>query len=349
LRETSVLDNSGVRAAADTRQQMWQLMTAFRISRAIGVAVELRIPEFLARHPHTAAQLAADTNAHQPSLERLLHTLVAAEVLAKDASGRFSLTPLGEELNADRLGPAARFLDGENDFKSWTYLEHSIRTGERAFDHAFGMRNWDYYARNPAQGAIFDAAMRSLTTPTSRAVATVYDFSGAAKVADIGGGDGTMLVSILERNPHLRGVLFDRPGVIERARSRVEEAGLADRVELIGGSFFEAVPAGADVYLMKSIIHDWEDGDAIAIMTKCRAAAGSGGAALLVVERHLSDEIGPDDLNTMNSDLNMLVNPGGRERTDSEYAELFRRSGYRLERTLPLAVLNHQILEAVPV
>ena len=323
------------------------MITAFRISRAIGVAVELRIPEFLARHPHTAAQLAADTQTHEPSLRRLLHALVATEILAEGADGRFSLTPLGQELRPDRLGPAARLLAGALEFGSWVHLDNSIKTGERGFDRAHGMRNWDYYATHRADGAIFDAAMRSLTIPTSLAVATAYDFSRSGKVADIGGGDGTMLVAILEHNPHLRGVLFDRPGVVERARKRVEAAGLADRVEIVGGSFFEDVPAGADVYLMKSIIHDWEDDDAVAIMKRCRAAAGDSAAPLLLVERGLSDRIGPDDIDTVLSDLNMLVNPGGMERTDSEYSELFRRAGYRLARTLPLQP-QFQILEGVP-
>lgn len=327
---------------------MWRLITAFRISRAIGVAVELRIPEFLARHPHTAAQLAADTQTHEPSLRRLLRLLVATEILAEDASGRFSLTALGEELGADRLGPAARFLDGQNDFKSWAHLDHSIKTGERAFDHALGMRNWDYYARHPADAAIFDEAMRSLTTPTARAVATTYDFSGMGKVADVGGGDGTMLIAILEHNPELRGILFDRPGVIERARSRFDASGLGDRVELISGSFFEEVPSGADVYLMKSIIHDWEDNEATEIMKRCRLAARDTGAPLLLVERRLSDEVGPHDLDASLSDINMLVNPGGRERTDTEYSELFRRADYRLERTL-LVGSGFQILEGLPV
>lgn len=327
---------------------MWRLITSFRISRAIGVAVELRIPEYLSRHAHSSAQLAADTNTHEPSLRRLLRVLVASEILAEDATGRFSLTALGEELRADKLGPAALFLDGANDWASYRYLDHSIRTGERAFDRAFGMRNWDFYAKNPADGAVFDAAMRSLTAPTSRAVATTYDFSRASKVADIGGGDGTMLIAILEHNHHVRGLLFDRPGVIERARSRFEAAGLGDRVGLVEGSFFEEVPPGADIYLMKSIIHDWEDDEATEIMKRIRHAAGDTGASLLLVERHLSKDIGPDDLDTVLSDINMLVNPGGRERTDGEYSELFRRSGYRLLRTLPLGP-EFQIVEGQPV
>jgi hypothetical protein len=324
---------------------MWRLAVAFRMSRILGVAVELGIPEFLARHPHTPTQLAADTNTHEPSLRRMLRAMVAMEVLAEDGDGRFSLTPLGEELRADRLGPFARFMDGDLDWQSWQHLDHSIKTGERAFDHVHGMRNWQYYASHPAHGAIFDAAMRALTEPVARSVATGYDFAQAHTVADVGGGDGTLLIAILGHHQHLRGLLVDRPDVVERARGRLKEAGLIGRVELAGGNFFEAVPPGADVYMMKSIVHDWSDDEAIAIMNRCRAATER--APLLLIERRLSDRIGPDDLDAVLSDINMLVNPGGRERTDREYSDLFGRAGYRLRRTIPLE-LGFQILEGLP-
>lgn len=337
-----------MRAGPDTYTEMWRLIVASRISRSIGVAVELRIPELLARHPHTAAQLAADTGTHQPSLGRLLRLLVATGILEEDADGRYSLSPLGKELLPDRLGPFARFMAGAFEWEVLKYLDHSIKTGERAFDQVYGIRNWEYFAGHPAEGAIFDAAMRALTTPVSEAVAAAFDFSRAGLVADVGGGDGTMLVAILTRHPRPRGLLFDRPGVVERARQRIEGAGLGGRVELVGGSFFEAVPSGADVYTMKSIIHDWNDDESIAIMTRCRAAAGVGGAPLLLVERVLSDRITAGDLDAVLSDLNMLISPGGRERAISEYAGLFERAGYRMARAIPIG-LGFQILEGIPV
>ena len=313
---------------------MWRLIVAFRLSKIIGLAVELGIPEFLGRHPHTLAQLAADTRTHEPSLLRLLRAMVAMEVLAEDEAGRFSLTPLGEEMRHDRLGPLARFLDGTLEWEAWKHLDHSVRTGERAFDHVYGMRNWQYYAGHPSDAAIFDAAMQALTGPVAEAVATEYDFSGAKKVADVGGGDGTMLIAILRHHPHLGGVLFDRPDVVDRARDRFEDAGLVDRVEFAGGNFFEHVTEGADVYLMKSIIHDWDDEESVAIIKRVREAADHTSARLLLVERVLSERIGPDDIDAVLSDLNMLVNPGGRERTVSEYRGLLQRGGFQLERTI---------------
>lgn len=321
---------------------MWRLIIAFRSSKALGVAVELGIPEFLSRHPHTAAQLAHDTGALEPSLLRLLRTLVALELLTEDDAGRFALTPTGEEMRNDRLGPLIRSLLCDLDWSSWSRLDYSIKTGKRAFDHVHGMRNWEYYASHPEEAAIFDAAMQALTKPVADGVASTYDFAGLNTIADIGGGDGTMLLAILRAHPRLRGILFDRLDVVERARPRF--ADVADRAELVGGSFFESVPQ-ADAYLMKSILHDWEDDDAVAIVKRCRE---EGGSKLLVVERLLSDKIGPQDLGTMLSDLNMMVNPGGRERTTAEYRDLFERGGFRLERTIPIPPQFH-IFEAAAV
>jgi len=305
----------------------------------MGAAVELGIPKYLARHPHTLDQLAHDTGAHGPSLLRLLRTLVALELLSEDESGRFALTASGEEMREDRLGPLIRFVIHDLEWRSWGRLDYSIKTGKRAFDHVHGMRNWEYFASHPAEASIFDAAMHAITRPVADAVAGAYDFTGIQTIADIGGGDGTMLIAILRANPHLRGILFDRPHVLKRAEAHTAE--VAERIELMGGSFFESVPH-ADAYLMKSILHDWEDDDAVAIIKRCREA---GGSKLLVVERLLSEEIGPQDLGTLLSDLNMLVNPGGRERTVAEYSELFKRGGFRYRRTIDIPPQFH-ILEA---
>jgi len=327
---------------------MWRLLTQFRVSRAIGVAAELGIPKFLARHPHTLAQLAADTGAHEPSLLRLLHLLVAVGVLSEDESGRFALTDLGDELREENLGPLARFFVSHHEWAAWGRLDHSIKTGGRAFDLVYGMRTWEFYSEHPAEAAVFDAAMQALTRPVAEGVATSYDFGTIETVVDVGGGDGTMLIGVLRHHPTVRGILFDRPHVIERARARLEEAGLAERVELVAGSFFEEVPAGAGAYHMKSILHDWEDHEAVAILKRCREAATADGARLLVVERLLSERIGPDDLDSLLSDLNMLALPGGRERTEAEFGGLFEQAGFELRRTIPIGPLFH-ILEATPI
>jgi hypothetical protein len=241
----------------------------------------------------------------------------------------------------------ARFFNSEHHLQSWLHLDHSIRTGNRAFDLVYGMRNWDYYTTHPAEAAIFDAAMSSITGPVSTAVAAAYDFSRFQVVADIGGGDGTLLIEILRRHPSVRGVLFDRPNVVERAQTRLAGAGLLDRCELIGGSFLDYVPPGASAYVMKSIIHDWEEPAVGTILDRCRAAVGDSGAPLLLVERVLPEKIDPEALDALLADLDMLANPGGQERTGDEYRLLLHRAGFKLEAIIPTPT-DFKILESIP-
>jgi len=208
------------------------------------------------------------------------------------------------------------------------------------------MRDWDYYATHADAGAVFDKAMSAITKPVAKAVADTYDFSKLGVIADVGGGDGTMLIEILNRNPAVRGLIYDLPGVIERTRHRVGAAGLSGRCELVGGSFLESVPAGADAYMMKSIIHDWSDAEAHTILKHCHAAADESGARLLLVERLLSEDSATEDIDNLLSDLNMMVNLGGQERTESEYAAILAKAGFRLERAIPTGTAFY-VLEAV--
>jgi len=323
---------------------MSRLIWGYRRSQCVGVAVELGLPEKLAAGPRSASDLARECNAHEKSISRLLRVLVAMGVLTRDGEDRFALTPLGDELREERQGPLARYLTSEPHWMSWLHLGHSVRTGERAFDFVHRMRDWDYYASHPEHGAIFDHAMSAITKPVSKAVATAYDFSQFRVVADVGGGDGTMLIEILNRNPKLRGLIYDLPGVIERTRHRLEDAGVHDRVEMVGGSFLESVPAGADLYIMKSIIHDWEDADANRILKHLRAAAGDKNAPLLLIERVLGDDSAQEDIDNLLSDLNMMVNLGGQERTEAEYAAMLANAGFRLERVIPTGTVFY-ILE----
>jgi len=325
---------------------MSQLMWGYRRSQCVGVAVELGLAEKLAAGPRTVSDLAHECRVHQRSLFRLLRTLAALGVLSQGHDGRFALTPLGEELREDHVGPLIRMFTRDPHWSSWGQLGHSIKTGERAFDHVHGMRDWDYYATHAEAGAVFDQAMSAITKPVAKAVAGAYDFSKFGVVADVGGGDGTMLIEILNRNPKTRGLIYDLPGVVGRTRHRLEAAGVQDRVELVGGSFLEKVPAGADLYMMKSIIHDWEDSDAHRILTHVRAAANEKGAPLLLVERVLGEHSASEDIDNLLSDLNMMVNLGGQERTESEYASMLANCGYRLKTVIPTGTAFY-ILEAV--
>jgi hypothetical protein len=225
---------------------------------------------------------------------------------------------------------------------------HTVRTGETAFDHAHGTGLFEYLASHPEVGAAFNVGMLGNSPDHARLVAATYDFSKMNVVVDVGGGRGRLLATILERYPRLRGILFDQPHVIEDARQILEEVGVVDRCELVGGSFFDAVPAGGDTYVLRNIIHDWDDDRAVAILMSCRRSM-TDGARLVLVERYLATD--PHEaLLVLHADLEMLVNVGGRERTTDEYAALLARGGLRLTKTIALgttpAALGHQLIEA---
>ncbi len=323
------------------------MLTGYRRTQCIGVAVSLGLFERLHLRSLTAAELAEECSVDPPSLDRLLRTLVAMELLVEDDEGRFHPTPTGRHFKSDELGPMALYVTSQPHWRAWSRLEDSIHSGQRAFDLEYGMRDWDFYATHPQTGAIFDAAMRSLTSPAAAAIIGAHDFSGYPIVADIGGGDGSLLIAILSANPKVEGILFDRPEVVERAARRLTETGLGDRCRAVGGSFLEEVPSGADAYLMKWILHDWEDRDAGRILTVCRRAMVTG-TDLIVVERVLPDRVGPDDLEVVLADLQMMVMNGGLERTESEFRDLLAGSGFRLATITPTGT-PVSILRAVAV
>jgi hypothetical protein len=242
-------------------------------------------------------------------------------------------------------------LLNESHWRPWGHLLHTVRTGETAFDHVHGTGIFDYLAGHPEVATLFNAGMAGNSPAHARLVAASYDFSGMRMVIDVGAGRGRLLSTILEGHPHLRGILFDQPQVLEAAREIVNEAGVADRCDFVGGNFFERVPEGGDVYVLRNIIHDWEDDQAVAILTNCRRAMGTG-ARVLLVERYVAED--PHEaLQVLHADLEMLVNVGGRERTTDEYATLLARSGLRLAQTISLGrvaeAMGHQLIEAQPV
>jgi hypothetical protein len=313
------------------------LVIGYRTTACLYAAAELGIGDLLAAGPRTSQDLAQATGAHPRALHRLLRALAAMEVLVEE-DDRFRLTAVGEELRSDRQGGSVRFFGYETNWMVWGSFLHSVMTGERAFDHVHGMRNWDYYRTHPDAAARFDAAMRAMTSGWAPAIARAYDFSRFAVVVDVGGGDGTLLAEIIRRHPSARGVLFDRPDVVERAQQ--------PRLEKVGGSFLEKVPEGGDAYVMKSVIHDWPDEEAVAILRKCREAMTSA-ARLLVIERVLPARATPDHLEAFLGDVNMLAGPGGRERTEAEFRELLAAGGFWLERVVPTGTAM-SVLESSP-
>jgi hypothetical protein len=317
--------------------EMFNLVSGYRISQAIYVVVELGIPDLLAAGPRRCDELARKTNAHAPTLFRILRFLTGAGLFNELGPGEFELTRLGSTLRSDLPGsfhPGVRFLLTEFEWTPWGRLIHSVRTGETAFDHVHGMGPFEYFRKNAEASAVFNSAMTSLSARSGTGIVELYDFSGHRNVVDVGGGHGFLLATILRANPTMRGVLFDLPDVVAGAGHVLENFAVRDRCEVVGGSFFDPLPKGGDAYVLRQIVHDWDDDRALAILRNCRAAMTRTGK-VLVIER----QIVPDHREAMRvlyADLEMLVNVGGMERTDAEYRSLFEKAGFRLTTIVPL-------------
>jgi hypothetical protein len=315
--------------------QMLQLISGFWVARCLYVAAKLGIPDLLNDGPKSADELATASGTHAPSLFRVLRALAAVDVLTQTHDSRFGNTPLSETLRSDIPGSLRAFAMtelGEEHYPAWGELLHSVRTGEIAFDKAFGEPVWEYFAKHEENAKIFNDAMSGMTAQAEQALHTAYSFEGINTIIDLGGGHGGLITSILKRNPNMRGILFDSPQVIEGAQPKIAESGVADRCEVVGGDFFQSVPAGADAIIMKWIIHDWNDEQSISIMKTCHRALPESGKLILVEavvppgdEMHFAKFI----------DLNMLVMTGGRERTEEEFRQLYEAAGFRLTRIVP--------------
>lgn len=317
--------------------QMIQMITGFWVSQAVYVAAKLRLADLLKDQPQTAAQLAAATGTHAPSLYRVLRALASVGVFAEDEQQRFALTPLAETLRSNLPGSLRAFAQselGSEHFTAWGNLLHSVRTGEIAFDDHYRQNVWQYYAEHPEDAQTFNESMSGLTQMFNQAILAAYDFSGINTLVDIGGGAGGLLGAVLSKYPAMRGVLFDLPHVIAEAGPLLDAAGVRDRCELDSGDFFQAVAAGGDAYILKFIIHDWDDERAAAILRNVHHALKDEGK-LLLAETVVAPANQPDLSKLM--DVNMLVMTGGRERTAKEFEQLFAQAGFRLTRIVPTA------------
>jgi hypothetical protein len=323
------------------------LMVGAWVTQAVSVAARLGIADLLENGPRTCAELAQAAGAHPRALYRLLRALAGLGIFAEDDSGRFELTPLAESLRTQApasLRGYAIYLGEAPHWRSWGGLLHSVRTGDSAFEHVFGTQIFDYFAQRPEAAEMFDAAMTSRGTLENHAIAEAYDFP-AATIVDVAGGRGSLLATILQHNPEARGILFDLPHVTERAAAPIREAGVADRCQLVSGDFFERVPAGGAVYLMKKIIHDWDDARARAILANCRAAMADE-SRLLLLEEVVAPGNAPAFAKLI--DLSMLVQtPGGQERTEAEYRTLLGAAGLELTRVIRTGC-SLRIIEAIP-
>ena len=313
-----------------------QLIGGCLVSQLLYVVAKLGIADHLAAGPRTASELAAAADVHPQALYRVLRALASLGVFTEDAGGRFSLTAIAGPLRRDAPDSLQAFalLWGETLWPACGALLHSVRTGQPAFEHLHGMGVFEYLHQHPQSAEIFDQAMTNLTRVLAPAVVAACDFQPTASVVDVGGGQGTLLAAALKANPGLRGVLYDRAEVLASARRNLAAEGVLDRCELVRGDFFGSVPKDGDAYLLKDILHDWDDARAVAILTNC-ARAMSPAAKLLVVERSLPGDNAPGPGKLV--DITMLAVTGGRERSEAEYADLFRRAGLRLVRVAPTA------------
>jgi len=328
------------------RQQLLGMITSYWASMSIHVAAKLKLADHVKDGPKTAAELAQLTNTHPQSLYRLLRALSSVDIFAEDEQGRFGLTPMAECL-LDEHGSqrAVALMMGAEHFASWGELLYSIQTGKPAFDHLFGKPVFDWLSEHPDDAKIFDGAMTGFHGPETKAMIKAYDYAGIETLVDIGGGNGTVLIEVLKKNKQMKGILYDLPGVIERAKENLANAKLAKRCQAIAGSFFESAPPGGDAYQMRHIIHDWTDEQCHTILSHIRKVIPATGR-LLVIEMVIKPRNEPQPAKWL--DLNMLVLPGGRERTEAEYREMFARAGFNLERIVPTPT-EVSVIEGKPV
>lgn len=324
-----------------------QMMTGYWPAQALYVAAKLGVADLLADGPTSCADLATATHTHAPSLHRMLRALASVGVFTETAPGTFALTPLADLLRTAVPGSmrALAITYNEEQYRAWGELLHSVKTGGVAFEHLYGMPVFEYFAQHPEADRVFNDAMIGWSNQVAGAVADTYDFSPFRTVVDVGGGYGTLLAAILRSNPNARGILFDQPHVIAGAEGLLTAAGVADRCATVGGDFFTAELPEGDAYVLAQILHDWDDDRCMAILRQCRRAITDHGK-LLVVELVLPS--GEEPFFGKWLDLHMLVMAGGRERTATEYDELFQATGFRLARVVPTPP-GPSVVEAIPI
>ncbi|AJT68923.2 O-demethylpuromycin-O-methyltransferase [Streptomyces lydicus] len=322
-------------------------------AQAVGAAARFRIADLIGDGERTADELAADCAARPEAMGRLLRALAGLGLLAENTPGRFALTPAGVLLRSDGPESLHSFIRMFTDpamLRAWEHLDDSLRTGEPAFDAVFGKDFFGYLAEDPELSAEFNAAMGQATRDTAALVPGAFDFGRFTTVADIGGGDGTLLAAILTAHPSLHGIVFDLREGLAQAPDNLARHGVEGRTSLVSGDFFTTAPEGADLYLLKSVIHDWNDEQCTDILRHCRRAVPDHGA-LLIIEPVLPPVVDPaaDGLAYI-VDLNMLVNVGGRERTRDDFERLCRGAGFALRSVTPLSGPSRfSLIEAEPV
>ncbi len=326
--------------------QLMKLIEGRLIGNMLATAVEMKIADQLKDGPKSAHDVATAAGTNPDATYRLMRALSNAGVFEEHEGQRFSLTPVGERLRTDvrgSLAGLARFYGASWHVAAWQELHHAVKTGKNAFEKAHGQPAFEWFKTHPDEYSVFSEAMTANSTVNARAVVAAYDFSGCERIADIGGGQGFLLGEILAANPKAHGVVFDMPDVVAGATRLIADRGLSQRCEAVGGDFFQSVPLGCDTYIVKHVIHDWDDEASVALLGNIARAMAAGGR-VLVAEQIMP---GPGVSHFVKLlDIEMLVvSPGGRERTAAEYSALFDKAGLVLSRVVPTKSLI-SVLEA---
>ena len=328
--------------------QVIQMATGFWVSKMIYAAAKLGLPDHLANGPKSAAELSTTTGTHPQSLHRLMRTLASVGIFTQLDGGRFGLTPLSESMKKGAPGSAHETIltmAGPTFVRAFEEIAHSVKTGETGFEKALGKPIFDYFAEHQDEASLFSQSMVGIHGGEPPAVAAAYDFSQFGTIVDVGGATGNMLSAVLSAHQGPRGILYDLPHVVTDAPPSLEKSGIADRVTIENGSFFENVPSDGDAYILSHIIHDWNEDQCLTILGNVRKAMNPDGK-LLIVEFVLPE----DDSEHFGkiADIIMLVIPGGQERTPTEYDELLTKAGFKMTRVVPTET-PVSIVEAVPV
>jgi len=328
-------------------EQLTRILMSAGLSRAVSSVAELGIADLIQTgQPQPVERLASATKTHEPSLYRLLRFMASHGLFQETQNRHFDHTPLSAALRTDAPGSyraAARMF--HRLFSGWDGLHHSIQTGEPGFNKVFGQPVFDYVATHADLGPILDAGMTSIHGYETGAMLDAYDYTGINVLADIGGGNGSLISAVLARYPNMTGLLFDLGHVVGRAEESLKASGLAGRCTVIEGSFFETIPAGADAYIFRHVIHDWTDEQSIQILSHCRKVIPASGKLLIV------DCVVPSG-NALSVakdfDITMLTFPGGQERTEAEFRSLLKASGFELKSITPTSTMI-SVVEGTPV
>jgi O-methyltransferase domain len=324
-------------AQAET-EKLTEIVLSAALSRAVCSIAEFGVADQIETgSPQSVAVLAAATGTHEPALYRILRFLASHGLFQETSARQFDHTRLSESLRSDAeasFRPAAMML--HRLFPAWDGLHHAALTGEPGFNKVYGKPIFDYVATDLELGPLLDAGMTAIHGHETAGMLEAYDFNGIQVLADIGGGNGSLLGCVLQIYSNLEGILFDVGHVVSRAHKRLQAYGVADRCSVIAGSFFDYVPGGADTYLFRHIIHDWSDRQAIEILNNCRQVIPDSGR-LLIVEAVVPE--GNDRALAKDFDMTMLTFPGGSERTEAEYQKLLDQSGFVLSSITPTATM----------